>query len=116
MDELDSNDPTDGRRNGDEVRLRARPMSRGVAIGRIVCLHGTTRQFYRIDIQDGDIDRELRRARASFRLARRQLSRLATAQSARSLPGILEAQRAMIEDSSLLTKVEDGIREQKVNA
>ena len=61
MDEIDSSNPTDSRHRGDEVRLRARPMSRGVAIGRIVCLHGTTRQFYRVDIQDRDIDRELRR-------------------------------------------------------
>ncbi len=116
MDELNSKTRVNAHRNGGEIRLRARAMSRGVAIGRVVCLHGTTRQFFRVDIEDAAIERELRRARAAFRLARRQLNRLVGGQSTQSLPGIMEAQRSMIEDSSLLSKVEAAISEQKVNA
>jgi phosphotransferase system enzyme I (PtsI) len=118
MDVLDSEIPRDSHRKGGEIRLKARAMSRGVAIGHVVCLHGSTRQFYRIDIEDTAIERETRRARAAFRLARRQLNKLRTEASlgVPSVPGIVDAQRAMIEDSSLLTKVEAAIAEQKVNA
>ena len=116
MEVLDPKTPSKERTNGSEVRLKARAMSRGVAIGRVVCLHGSTRQFFRIDIQDSAVEHEARRARAAFRLARRQLSKLQTAARTGSVPAILDAQRAMIEDSSLLEKVEAAITEQKVNA
>ena len=103
-------------RNGGEVQLKARPVSRGVAIGRIVLLHGSSRQFFRIDIEQAAIESEQRRARAAFRLARRQLNRLRNEPAAASAPGIFEAQRSMIEDSSMLVKVEDVISKQRVNA
>jgi phosphotransferase system enzyme I (PtsI) len=91
-------------------------MSRGVAIGKIVCLHGNNRQFFRVDIDPLSVEREVRRARAAFRLARRQLSKLRSDAGAASVPGILDAQRLMLEDSSLLEKVETAIGEQVVNA
>ena len=119
MEALDSKNPPHPRRNGSEIRLKARAMSRGVAIGRVVCLHGNRRQFFRVEIVgDEAVEREIRRARAAFRLARRQLNRLRSdsAAGAASIPGILDAQRSMIEDSSLLTKVEAAIAEEKVNA
>lgn len=91
-------------------------MSRGVAIGRVVCLHGSNRQFFRRDIDANAVDAEVRRTRAAFRLARRQLNRLKGEAGATAVPAILDAQRAMIEDSSLLSKVESVIAEEKVNA
>ncbi len=117
MKELRSNGPKSGR-NGSEVRFKARAVSRGVAIGRIVCLHGSERQFYRVDIDAADIEREVHRARTAFRLARRQLNKLRgdTAFASTSISGILDAQRAMVEDSSLLAQVESEIESQKVNA
>lgn len=116
MEVQDSKESSSVRSDGSETLLKARPMSRGVAIGRVVCLHGNTRQFFRIDIQDSAVEREARRARAAFRLARRQLNKLRTQSRTGSVPTILDAQRAMIEDSSLLEKVEAAIREQKINA
>ena len=109
-------DESNGTSNGGEIRLKARPVSRGVAIGRIVCLHGNTRQFFRIDIDESAVESEKRRVRAAFRLARRQLNRLRNEPAATSAPGIFEAQRSMIEDSSMLAKVEAVISEQRVNA
>jgi phosphotransferase system enzyme I (PtsI) len=93
-------------------------MSRGVAIGRVVCLYGNTQQFFKIEIDDAAVPREVRRARAGFRLARRQLNKLRTdaVSAMSSVPGIFDAQQAMIDDSSLLSKVEATIEEQKVNA
>jgi phosphotransferase system enzyme I (PtsI) len=118
MDVLDSKIPQDSYRNGGEIRLKARSMSRGVAIGRVVCLHGNTHQFFKIEIEEAAVPREVRRARAGFRLARRQLNRLRTdaVSGVSSVPSIFDAQQAMIEDSSLLSKVEAAIEEQKVNA
>lgn len=118
MDVLDSKNPPKPRRNGSEIRLKARAMSRGVAIGRVVCLHGNRRQFFRVEISETELVREMRRVRAAFRLARRQLNRLRTdpAAGASSIPGILDAQLAMIENSSLLATVEQTISSDKVNA
>jgi phosphotransferase system enzyme I (PtsI) len=116
MEVLDPTNTSRMRSGGPEIRLKARSMSRGVAIGRVVCLYGSTRQFFKVDLQESAVDREARRARAAFRLARRQLNKLQTAARTQSVPAILDAQRAMIEDSSLLEKVESVITEQKVNA
>lgn len=116
MEVQDPKESSSVQTDGSEMLLKARPMSRGVAIGRVVCLHGSTRQFFKIGIQDTAVEREARRARAAFRLARRQLNKLRTESRMGSVPGILDAQRAMIEDSSLLEKVDAAIREQKVNA
>jgi phosphoenolpyruvate-protein phosphotransferase (PTS system enzyme I) len=102
--------------SGPEIRLNARAMSRGVAIGRVVCIHGRTRQFFRIDIDDSAVEHETLRARAAFRRAGIQLSKLQAEAGTVSVPAILDAQRAMIEDSSLLEKVEATITDQKVNA
>jgi phosphotransferase system enzyme I (PtsI) len=118
MDVLDSKFPPDSRRDDAEIRLKARAMSRGVAIGRVVSLHGNTRQFFKVDIDASAVAQETHRAHAAFRLARRQLSKLKAdlGTGVSSVPGIFDAQRAMIEDSSLLTKVEAAIADEKVNA
>ena len=112
----DAKKSTDSQNSGSEIRLKARAMSRGVAIGRVVCIHGSTRQFFRIDIEDSAVEHETLRARAAFRLATTQLNKLQMNAGTGSVPAILDAQRAMIEDSSLLEKVETAITEQKVNA
>lgn len=105
--------------NHSELRLRARSVSRGVAIGRIVRLHGSKRQFYRIDLEDSSIERELRRFRASIRLARRQLKKIGEdrsvpAREARS--DIFGAHLLILDDRSLHSKIERTIEEKKVNA
>jgi phosphotransferase system enzyme I (PtsI) len=105
--------------NHQEQRLRARSVSRGVAIGRIVRLHGSKRQFYRIDLEDSRIERELRRFRAAIRLARRQLKKIGDDNSvpageARS--DIFGAHLLILDDRSLHSKIEQNIEEKKVNA
>ncbi len=64
-------------KNNIEERLDARAVSRGFAIGKVVCLHGRKRQFYRIEINDLQIEREIRRFRAAVQLATRQLKKSA---------------------------------------
>ena len=116
MEAVDPKDLSTERTNGGEIRLKARSMSRGVAIGRVVCLHGSNRQFFRIEIPESAVARETRRVRAAFRLASSQLNKLRSESGTSSVPGIFDAQRAMIEESSLLEKVVTTIAEQQVNA
>jgi phosphoenolpyruvate-protein phosphotransferase (PTS system enzyme I) len=105
--------------NGSEVRLKARSVSRGVAIGKVLCLHGRKRQFYKINLEESQIERELRRFRASIRLARRQLGKISgekTAMGAEARTDILGAHLLILDDGSLHSKIEEAIRVKKVNA
>jgi phosphoenolpyruvate-protein phosphotransferase (PTS system enzyme I) len=102
-----------------EIRLKARAVSRGVAIGRIVCLHGNNRQFYRIALKESSVKSEIKRLHAAINLAKRQLAKIVSRKKGRisdSGPGIFEAHRMLIEDPSLQSKFEEEISEQKVNA
>lgn len=102
-----------------EIRLNARAVSRGVAIGRIVCLHGTNRQYYRVDLDESAVKPEIKRLRAAISLAKKQLAKIASRKHGRisdSGPGIFESHRMLIEDSSLQSKFEKEITEQKTNA
>jgi len=98
-----------------EIRLDARAVSRGVAVGKVVCLHGRKRQFYRIDLKPAQIEREFRRFRAAVRLASRQLKKIAANHST-AKANIFDAHLLILEDKSLLQKIETNIEEQKVNA
>lgn len=102
-----------------EIRLRARAVSRGISIGKIVCLHGQNRQFYRTHLRPTQIDAELRRLRRAIVIAKRQLASLVSRKTGRiadSGPGIFETHKMLIEDSSLQAKYEKEIVNQRVNA
>jgi phosphoenolpyruvate-protein phosphotransferase (PTS system enzyme I) len=114
-----SEDAAPADRRSTEIRLKGRAVSRGVAIGQIVCLHGNNRQFYRIDLKDSETGSEIKRLHAAVNLAKRQLSKIASRKKGRisdSGPGIFESHRMLIEDSSLQSQFEKEITEQKVNA
>jgi phosphotransferase system enzyme I (PtsI) len=102
-----------------ETLLKARAVSRGVAIGKIVCLFGKNRQFYRVELAKSEIDSEVRRFRSAIRLATRQLNSIATGKTrstAGSIPGIFDAQKMILEDPSLSAKIEAAIADQHINA
>lgn len=102
--------------NNGEIKLKARAVSRGIAIGEIVCLYGGKRQFYRIGLEEEtQIKREIRRFRAAVRLAKKQLKKIASSNSD-TQSGIFEAHSLILEDSSLTSKIEEYISIQKVNA
>jgi len=105
--------------NGSELRLKARSVSRGVAIGTVVCLHGRKRQFYKINLQDSQVEREIRRFQASIRLAKRQLKKIREDKSANggeTKADIFGAHLLILDDHSLHTKIEESISDRKVNA
>lgn len=114
---------TDNKRNSSnaqkEIRLNARAVSRGVAVGKIICLHGRKRQFYKINVGSAQIKRELRRFRAAVRLAIRQLKKIAGQKSggiADTKANIFDAHLMILEDKSLQEKIEQIIGEKKLNA
>ncbi len=107
------------KRNKSEIKLNARAVSRGVAIGKVVCLYGRKRQFYRVEIKENQIERELRRFHAAVRLAKRHLKNAGVQKNeifGEKTANIFDAHLLMLEDKSLLGKIENQIRDQKVNA
>lgn len=103
------------RRNSSETTLRGRAVSRGVAVGKVICLHGKKRQFYRIELNDSQIERELKRFRIAVRLAKKQLKKISS-QKSETQSQIFEAHQLILEDVALSSKIETIISEQKVNA
>jgi phosphotransferase system enzyme I (PtsI) len=120
MDAFDRNASRgNGRKDPGELRFPAQIVSRGIAIGKIVCLHGRKRQFYRVELKDSQVERELRRFRVAIRLAVRQLKSLQlsrTGKTSGSASGIVDVHRMMLEDASLLKKIEETIVSDQVNA
>ena len=70
-----------------EQRWRGIAVSDGLAAGRVLRVHTGARQsIYRVRLEDGEVEREVRRYRAAVRLSRRQLL-FSTAASALAAPG-----------------------------
>lgn len=102
-----------------EQKFRARAVSRGIVIGKIVSLHGKRRQFYQVKLKSNQIEREVRRFHAAVRLAKRQLKKLSSDKSNNSgatQATIFDTHQLILEDVSLISKIEETIRAQKVNA
>jgi len=102
-----------------EERLDARAVSRGVAIGKVVCLHGRKRQFYRININDSQIIHEVRRFRVAVKLAAGQLAKISLPKKkefTETRADIFAAHLLILEDKSLHSKIETFIEQEKVNA
>ncbi|MBX3245150.1 MAG: phosphoenolpyruvate--protein phosphotransferase [Acidobacteria bacterium] len=102
-----------------EMRFKARSVSRGIAIGKVVCLMGDTRQYYLRHIVKDDVEKELRRLRAAIRLCVRQLKKLADPNSSlafNSASNIFSAHLLILSDQSLLTAIEHRISSELINA
>ncbi len=101
-----------------EVILNGRAVSRGIGIGKVLCLYGSNRQFYKIRLDTDKIEKEVRRFRAATRLARLQLRQLTNGNNTganENLVGIFDTHLLFLEDRSLLSKIEKTITDEKVN-
>ncbi len=117
MNFIDSKKPDSYLPNAkNEIRLNARAVSRGIAIGKIICLHGRKRQFYKINLEASKIEREIRRFRAAARMATRRLKKISTDQTDKTRANIFDAHLLILEDKTLHTKIEANISERKINA
>ena len=105
--------------NNSEIRVTSRAVSRGVAIGKVVCLHGNTRQFYRLKLAESQIEKEIRRFNAAVRLTKRQLRTIGSLNGElkhKKSANIFDVHLLILEDESLLAKITEKIRNEKVNA
>jgi phosphoenolpyruvate-protein phosphotransferase (PTS system enzyme I) len=107
------------RKKNIEIILSGRAVSRGAAIGKAVCLHGRSRQFYRLELKKNQIEHELRRFRSAVGLAKKQLVKIGgqnAGESSKNKTNIFKAHLLILEDESLISKIQDSIKEQKINA
>ncbi len=106
-----------GAKNSESI-IKARAVARGVAIGKVVCLHGRKRQFYRINLEESQIEKEIRRFLAAVRLAKKQLNKISinSADGKNTKSSIFDTHLLMLEDKSFLEKIKKNITEQLVNA
>src|SRR5690606_28129008 len=94
-------------------------VSRGIAIGRVVCLHGTNRQYFRIDVPASGVENEIAHLSFAFASAIRRLSRLSERTDKKNISaghGIFQAHRANLTEPSLQGKIEEKSREERSNA
>lgn len=120
-DAVNSNSQTNGRRTAfdSEFVLKGRPVSRGLGIGKLVCLFGDNRQFYRKRIDPAEIDNEIGRFRFAHKSACRRLERISSASANRrsdNFSSIFDVHLSILEDSSLRESIENAIRENLYNA
>ncbi len=101
-----------------ERRFSARAVSRGVAIGTVVCIHGENRQFYRKDLEDTSIDSEILRLRDAIAISKEQLSNLADSNDPGLAlhAGIIETHQMLLDDAEFAEEIENEIVSQRINA
>jgi phosphoenolpyruvate-protein phosphotransferase (PTS system enzyme I) len=98
-----------------EIRIHGRAVSRGVAVGRVVCLHGRKQQFLRLKLDDENVSKELKRFTNAVRNAKNQLKKITEVESIIQ-SNIFETHLLTLEDYSLLEQIKAVIKEKKVNA
>lgn len=108
------------KRDRRERRWRGIAVSDGVASGRVLRIHtGARHSIYRVTLEAGEVEREVRRYRAAVRLSRRQLLALKK-RAARTLGEehayIFDAHLLMLEDRKLNEDVEAVIRDERVGS
>ncbi|MEZ5425666.1 MAG: phosphoenolpyruvate--protein phosphotransferase [Pyrinomonadaceae bacterium] len=105
--------------NNEEIKLKSRAVSRGVAIGRIVCLHGHSRQFYRTDLKESQIGKEIKRFQRAVELTRKQLNHVISRHKqfkGAKKADIFLTHLMILEDKTLNHKIVEKIKTEKVNA
>ncbi|HEX5884064.1 MAG TPA: phosphoenolpyruvate--protein phosphotransferase [Pyrinomonadaceae bacterium] len=102
-----------------ELRCKGLGVSDSIVIGRVLRLQEGTREVYRAQIAEADLERERRRFRAAVRLSRRQLEAIkdrAEKELGRGNAYIFDAHLLFLEDAKLTRDVEDYIVKQRSNA
>ncbi|MEP7214031.1 MAG: phosphoenolpyruvate--protein phosphotransferase [Acidobacteriota bacterium] len=102
-----------------ETRIYARAVSRGIAVGKAVCLYGHSRQFYRSTIARDNIENEIKRLDSALTGVRKQLtllSRKKRGNPSNSVPEIFDAHLMIVGDDSLRGKIMNEIESKRVNS
>ncbi len=102
-----------------QLRCQGLGVSDGTVIGRVLRLQEGTREVYRAQIAEADLERERRRFRAAVRLSRRQLEAIkdrAEKELGRGHAYIFDAHLLFLEDAKLTRDVEEYIVKERSNA
>ena len=102
-----------------EIRFQGVGVSSGVVIGRVLRVHAGTRYVYRANIEEAELDRELKRFHAAVQLARRQLQSIkqrAESELGKDHAYIFDAHLLMLEDEKLINDVTNQIQTERCNA
>ena len=88
-------------------------MSRGVAFGTVVCLHGGQRQFFKRSIPEGRSSIEILRYRRALAAARKRIAALAKENKdlAESSSAIFDLHLTILEDPTISERIESRIEE-----
>ena len=100
------------------MELAGTSVSRGVAVGKAVCLFGEKLQFFRVDIAGHDLQTEIDRFRAALNAAKYQLNQLTNVSGdlPPSASGIFDVHLMILEHSSFAEGVENYLAVHLVNA
>ena len=101
-----------------EQVFEGRPVSRGISLGKAVCLFGENRQYYRTEIPPASIHAEINRFDAAHERACRRVRRAgnSTRNGSEEIASIFDMHLAMLEDSTLKEKIIHVIKSERVNA
>ena len=119
FDETEKDDARQIVRATKELRCKGLGVSDGVVIGRVLRLQEGTRDVYRAEIAEEDLERERRRFRAAVRFSRRQLEAIkdrAENELGRGHAYIFDAHLLFLQDAKLTRDVEDYIVKEHSNA
>jgi phosphotransferase system enzyme I (PtsI) len=103
----------------EEIRIKCRAVSRGVAVGTAVCLYGTRRQFFRRQIALEELEAEIARLDAAFGSAGAAIEEdiLRLERGARNAASdILDSHLLILKDPTVRTRVVETIETQLINA
>ncbi len=103
----------------EEFRAKGLGVSDGIVVGRVLRLQDGTRDVYRVEIAEIDLEKERRRFRAAVRLSRRQLETIkerAEKELGRGHAYIFDAHLLFLEDAKLTRDVEEYIVNKRANA
>ncbi len=112
-------EPTAANAARPEVKLKASTVSRGIAIGTVVCIHGLDRQYFKYHLDPDEIEGEVARLASAVSSASKKLEYLVTNEQNNALmssQGIFEAHLMILRDSSFTSKIEQTLRSEAINA
>jgi phosphoenolpyruvate-protein phosphotransferase (PTS system enzyme I) len=119
FDEVDRTEEKRSTRALHELRYNGLGVSDGIVLGRVLRLQDGTRDVYRAEIDEADLEHERARFRTAVRLSRRQLEAIkhrAERELGRGHAYIFDAHLLFLEDAKLTRDVEDYIVEEHANA
>jgi len=99
-----------------EVILTGRCVSHGYAAGRVVCLYGRKRQYFRQQISDAEVPGELERIKKAISTAISQLEDLIEHPPSGSAADIFDAHLLMVESSSFSDAIVSQVSDSHKNA